>query len=122
MFYEMIYMQDGMEKRVYPQSTEAAQDSMKQVQKAPGCTFVSIEACRNEDAYRTGQRDYRDFVIREAGLNSSLSDEDWEERWDDVIEQVVDAPFEYDKDVAYYILCENESFKAANDYYREVTA
>jgi hypothetical protein len=56
--------------------------------------------------------------MQETGVITS--DDITEEQLETVIERVLDAPFEYDPDVAYYIICENEGFAAANKYYREV--
>ena len=118
--YELIYMFEGKEKRVYPQTTQKAQKLVQEMQDNPIYQLVSCEACNNYEAYKAGSAQWVDFLLSECEVISL--DEVTEEMEQDAVEHVIDAPFEYDKDLAYFILCEYSSFTDANDFYREVTA
>lgn len=119
--YELIYTCDGVQKKVYPQTAQRAKSLVENIRRnQKRYSLISCVECRNEDAYDRGAAEILEFVMQETGVITS--DDITEEQWDTVIERVLDAPFEYDQDVAYYIICENEGFAAANNFYREVTA
>ena len=119
--YELIYLVDGMKRKNYPQTeTHAKKLISKIMQSAPVYQLISCEKCAAFDAYERGSDKYKDFLLEESGeINiADMTDEQVE----DAIEDLLDRPFEFDRDVAYFVLCENRSFKDANEFWREVTA
>ena len=115
MFWEIIYEVNGKAQKAYPQTRQRAEKILADVKN----TLISCDFCNNYEAYQAGNEQYGVFLYEETGKHPwHVTDEEQEE----VNEKVLDAPFEYDKDLAYYILCEYKSLKSANEFYREVTA
>lgn len=114
--FELIYMEDGKEKRKYPQTRQAA---LKMIE-AFRDVMISCEECNNYEAYKNGDNQFVEFLLEQSGEPSLQYVT--EEQENEAIDRVIDCPFEYDADLAYYILCEYESIKAANDFYREAKA
>lgn len=119
--YELIYLVDGQKRKNYPQTETHAKKLIGEImQNEPVYKLVSCEKCNHYDAYCRGSDMYGDFLLEQSGeTNFTYFTDEQEEK---AVEEVLEAPFEYDKDLAYFILCENASFKEANEFYREVTA
>lgn len=119
--FEIIYSVDGVEKRTYPQTEQAAKQMIQLIEEGKHVyQLISCEPCRNYDAYKIGALRFPAFVLSECGKVSirDVTDEEMQE----AAETIIDAPYEYDIALAYFVLCEYSSFTDANDYYREVTA
>ena len=119
--YEVIYKKSGKEERIYPQDLFAYQQVMRLIEEgSPVYQLVSSEPCRNYKAYKAGSELFEAYILKTC--NEPSLQYVSEEMEQEAIEKVIDAPFEYDRDLSYFILCEYDSFKEANDFYREVTA
>ena len=119
--YELIYKEHGNKRKSYPQTEEHARRLIQAIiQNAPAYVLISCENCNNYEAYKRGSDLYPDFLLAECE-QVCLSDVT-EEMEEDAVDSVIYAPFEYDKDLSYFILCEFDSFKHANEFYREATA
>lgn len=118
--YELIYKEHGNKRKTYPQTATYARMLITEILDDDAYTLVSCEHCNNYDSYKRGCDSFYSFMLARYGKVSM--DEITDEMVEDAFDSVCDAPFEYDKDIAYYVLCEHSSFKAANEFYREVTA
>lgn len=119
--FELIYTVDGMVRKHYPQTETKARRLIAEIMdNAPVYGLVSCEKCNNYEAYKAGSDQYIEFLLEQNGAVNL--DQVSEEQEQAAIDAVLDAPFEYDADLAYFLLCEHRSFREANEYYREVTA
>lgn len=119
--YELVYLSNGEKRITYPQTATYARMLITEIMEHDDAyTLVSCEHCNNYDAYKRGCESFDSFMLSRYGKVSM--DEITDEMVEDAFDSVCDAPFEFDKDIAYYVLCEHSSFKAANEFYREVTA
>lgn len=121
MFYEIIYTVDGLTLKEYPQTRYKAEKIVAAIREyEPVYHLLSCEECRNIEAYKAGDAQYKEFLLEQSGKVDIWEVTDEDEH--DAVGRVLDAPFEYDRDLAYFILCEYGTLRAANDFYREVTA
>ena len=119
MYYEVIYSDDGILNKKYPQSKEKAEQLLESI-RSKGYQLITCDACEHYEAYQRGSEKYMDYILRYNNEPSYFYvSEDGEQ---DAIDNVLLAPFEVDRDVAYYILCENESVKSANEFWEEAEA
>jgi len=113
--YEMIFWQNGKQKKVYPQNLQEYALAVS----VAGCNFISIEK-GNRKVFHAGYEKLLEFIKQKEDLFEvyDVTDE-MEENW---IEYIIDDPYCEDVDMAYYALCQAKGFIAANKYLKEMQA